>query len=127
MQILRILSFYLDICVYTFKYLQILHIGVIAMKQNNRQTSPFGRLTEEKQAGLSLPQPSLFTVDGNAYKYYNESAKNISKFIARLTQKKFSKCPLLRFPNQRKIIVNTHSSFKRLFDRPLFSNYKFSY
>jgi len=85
------------------------------MKQNNRQTSPLGRSTEEKQAGLSLPQPSLFTVDGNAYKYYNESAKNISK------------CPLLRFPNQRKIIVNTHSSLKRAFDRPSFSNYKFSY
>lgn len=59
------------------------------MKQNNRQTSPLGRSTEEKQAGLSLPQPSLFTVDGNAYKYYNESAKNISNFIARLTAKKF--------------------------------------
>lgn len=62
------------------------------MKQNNRQTSPFGRSTEEKQAGLSLPQPSLFTVDGNAYKYYNESAKNISKFILRLTAKKFQRC-----------------------------------
>lgn len=61
------------------------------MKQNNRQTSPLGRSTEEKQAGLSLPQPSLFTVDGNAYKYYNESAKNISKFIDRLTSKKFIK------------------------------------
>lgn len=59
------------------------------MKQNNRQISPLGRSTEEKQAGLSLPQPSLFTVDGNAYKYYNESAKNISKFIARLIRKKF--------------------------------------
>lgn len=63
------------------------------MKQNNRQISPFGRSTEEKQAGLSLPQPSLFTVDGNAYKYYNESAKNISNFIARLSSKKFRLIP----------------------------------
>lgn len=63
------------------------------MKENNRQTSPLGRSTEEKQAGLSLPQPSLFTVDGNAYKYYNESAKNISKFIDRLTSKKFRLIP----------------------------------
>lgn len=101
------------------------------MKNTNRQTLPLGRSTLEENAGLSLLHPQLFTVVGDTYKYYNEIAQTISKntsdFISRLTSKKFSKCPLLCFPNQRKIIVNTHSSIKRAFCRPSFSNYKFSY
>ncbi|MDD5212109.1 MAG: hypothetical protein PHV62_06820 [Sulfuricurvum sp.] len=101
------------------------------MKQNNRQTSPLGRSTEEKQAGLSLLRPKLFTVVQDNYVYFNEIIHNIltssSDFFNRLTQKKFSKCPLLRFSNQRKIIVNTHSSIARAFNRLSYSNYKFSY
>jgi hypothetical protein len=59
MQYLHILSFSLCICVYSFKYLQILHIGVKAMKQINRQIKPFGRSTKEDNAGLSLPTPII--------------------------------------------------------------------
>jgi len=84
MQILRILSFSLYICVYSFKYLQILHIGVIAMKNTNRQTLPFGRSTKKKNAGLSLPIPPLFQVTGNTFIYYNESP-----FIQNLKRIKF--------------------------------------
>ena len=97
------------------------------MKQNNRQTSPFGKSTKADNAGLSLLHPQLFTVIGDTYKYYNAIVKNVSDFLGRLTAKKFSMCPLLRFPNQRKIIVNTHSSIARAFNRLSYSNYKFSY
>ena len=104
MQILRILSFYLYICVYSFKYLQILHIGVIAMKNTNRQISSVnGRSTKKEKAGLSLLRPKLFTVVGDTYKYFNEVfqniltpiSKTISPFIARLTQKKFPRSSFL--------------------------------
>lgn len=63
------------------------------MKNINRQTLPLGRSTKEEKVGLSLPQPSLFEIDGNAYRYYNDISQNIVKdipnFIVRLTQKKF--------------------------------------
>lgn len=101
------------------------------MKNTNSQISPnTGRSTQEENAGLSLPQPSLFIFDGNAYRYYNDNPQNIVKnssdLIARLTSKKFSQCHLLLFPNLRKIIVNTHSSLQRVSGFS-YSNHLFSF
>lgn len=82
MQILHILSFYLYICVYSFKYLQILHIGVIAMKNKNRQTLPLGRSTKEDNAGLSLPTSNYNSIATN-------KEKSSFSFFNRLVSKKF--------------------------------------
>jgi len=98
MQILHILSFSLYIFVYSFKYLQILHIGVIAMKNTNRQTSPFGRSTKKKNEGLSLPIPPLFQVTGNTFIYYNESP-----FIQKLKRIKFK---FVRFIQPLHFVIN---------------------
>lgn len=99
MQILHILSFSLYICVYSFKYLQILHIGVIAMKNTNCQTSPkFGRSTKKNNAGLSLPIPPLFQVTGNTFIYYNKSP-----FIANLKRVKFA---FVRFFHPLHFVIN---------------------
>lgn len=69
------------------------------MKKNTRQTKPLGRSTKEDNAGLSLLQPTLFSFEGQVIKYYNETSKNTSDFIARLISKKFlsSEHSLMRF------------------------------
>lgn len=59
------------------------------MNKNTRQIKPLGRSTKEDNAGLSLLQPTLFSFEGQVIKYYNETSKNTSDFIARLISKKF--------------------------------------
>jgi hypothetical protein len=77
MQILHILSFSLYICVYSFEYMQIFHIGVKAMKTETYQTSPKGRSTKADKAGLSLLRPRLIEIIGDNYVYFNEILQNI--------------------------------------------------
>jgi len=69
------------------------------MNKNTCQTCPKARTTKEDNAGLSLLQPTLFSFEGQVIKYYNETSKNTSEFIARLTSKKFlsSEHSLMRF------------------------------
>lgn len=88
------------------------------MKQNNRQIQPQTvRSTKEEKAGLSL-QLSLFTIEGNAFIYYNESAqiisKNTSDFIARLTRKKFKNISL----NVSSKKIDFFFDYKKIFTFP---------
>lgn len=76
------------------------------MKQNNRQTSPFGRSTKKKKAGLSLPIPPLFECTGNAFIYYNESP-----FIANLKRIKFK---FVRFVQPFYFFINLGSFPKKV-------------
>lgn len=59
------------------------------MKTETYQTSPKGRSTKADNAGLSLLPPTLFSFEGQVIKYYNETSKNTSDFIARLISKKY--------------------------------------
>jgi hypothetical protein len=59
------------------------------MNKNTCQTCPKARTTKEDNAGLSLLQPTLFSFEGQVIKYYNETSKNTSDFVARLIRSKF--------------------------------------
>jgi hypothetical protein len=98
MQILHILSYILDICIYSFKYLQILRIGVITMNHKTALTLPSGKSATKKTAGLSLPILPLFETSGNTFIYYNESP-----FIQKLKRIKFK---FVRFVQPLHFVIN---------------------
>ena len=101
------------------------------MKQNNRQTSPFGRSTKADNAGLSLLRPRLFEVIGDTYNYFNEIIHNIltisSDFLNRLTQKKFSHSKFTHAFISRSIMISIDFKLLRPYSYSPKVNYFFSY
>lgn len=109
------------------------------MKQNNRQISPFGRSTEEKQAGLSLLRPRLIEIIGDNYVYFNEILQNIyttvisvvskvmSPFLKRLTFKKFAHVSLQRYEVSCKLDIKIDFILKRPFCQPKVEHFWLSF
>jgi len=95
------------------------------MKQNTANLSKT-RMTKAQKAGLSLQTPSLFTVSGNAYKYYNELP-----IIQRLKTLKFKNSQFYRLGDRITICINFYKFLPRFaldYSGWRFSNiHKFNY